>query len=165
MEKGLQVFADTQLANIPAYKTTHRSVSSTFLSWWSIITLCGFTSLCMIPILWQKSRAWKNTQNRLSELLIVVAFHPNVPPKVTFPLHVRAIQIQRLCAFNIFTDSINKSTEATALSANAQDSLSEWMFNDVLSSVSIPGAVHMDSCVIMWQCRLFNTYKVCFRFY
>lgn len=25
----------------------------TFLIWWSIITLCGFTSRCMIPILWQ----------------------------------------------------------------------------------------------------------------
>lgn len=33
----------------------------TFLFSWSIITLCGLTSRCMIPLLWQKSRALSNS--------------------------------------------------------------------------------------------------------
>lgn len=36
----------------------------TLRSSWSIMTLCGFTSLCIIPFEWQKSRAWRPEMSR-----------------------------------------------------------------------------------------------------
>ena len=37
----------------------------TFLFSWSIMTLWGLTSRCMIPLLWQKSSAWRSQRQSL----------------------------------------------------------------------------------------------------